>query len=275
MYNKPLEQFTINIFLKLKLFSQKYIIIDFMDVMLFINLIIIYVLNFNNRLLILKRKTFQYIQIAIHKFLKNILVGQLNFVGEIYFIGIIILFFTILVYNLLGMIPGFFCITAQLGVALTLSCSIFFCVIFFILYNCGIVYFIKLFIPNGVPSILLPLLFILELISFISRVLSLAIRLFANMVAGHSLLHILAGAFVNIINTIKKIDTFLIIVTLIPFIIILLVFFLEVGIAFLQAYVFIMLSCIYLKDTLIYVPGKNTFYSWYNKISVNKKTSHG
>jgi len=269
MYTKPLEQFTINIFFKIKLICQKYFMIDFMDLMFFINLIIIFFLGLNNRLYIFKRQTFQYIQAAIHKFLKNMLIGQLNFVGEIFFIGIIILFFTILVYNLLGMVPAFFCVTAQLGVALTLSFSIFFCAIFFIFYNCGALYFIKLFIPSGVPTVLLPLLFILELISYFSRVLSLAIRLFANMVAGHSLLHILTGAFVNIVNTLKKIDTLLLLLTLIPFFVIFAVFFLELGIAFLQAYVFVMLSCIYLKDTLIYVEHKNSIYTWY--LNLKKK----
>jgi F-type H+-transporting ATPase subunit a len=263
---KPLEQFTINIFFKVKLLFNRYFLFDYMDLMFLINLIIIAILNINNRIFVFKRKSFEYIQSAIHKFLKSILVSQLNFIGEVFFIGIIILFFTILVYNLLGMIPGFFCVTAQLGVALTLSCSIFFCVVFFIFYNCGALYFIKLFIPSGVPAVLLPLLFVLELISFISRVLSLAIRLFANMVAGHSLLHILSGAFTNILNTLKKFDTFLILLTIIPFIVILLVFFLELGIAFLQAYVFVMLSCIYLKDTLIYVAGKGLFYNWYKSI---------
>lgn len=269
MYNKPLEQFTINIYSKIKLIGKKYIIIDFMDLTFFVNILIIAILTINNKIFIFKKKTFQHIQIAIHKFLKNIIVGQLNFIGEIYFIGIIILFFTILSYNILGMFPAFFCVTAQLGATLTLSFSIFFCVIFFIFNNCGLVYFIKLFIPQGVPAILLPLLFVLELISFLSRVLSLAIRLFANMVAGHSLLHILSGALVNIINSLKKIDTFLIFITAIPFIVILLVFFLEVGIAFLQAYVFIMLSCIYLKDTLIYVSTKKEVSTKTSKIKEN------
>ena len=191
------------------------------------------------------------------------LINQLSYSGEIYFIIILILFFIILIFNLLGMVPGFFCVTSQLGVALSLSFSIFCGAVFFIFNNCGLNYFINLFIPQGVPKILLPLLFILEIISFLSRALSLAIRLFANMVAGHSLLHILAGALVNIINSLKRLDNIYIFLVLAPFIIILLVYFLELGIAFLQAYVFIMLSLIYLKDTLVYVKP--------NKIRKNNK----
>lgn len=256
MLYKPLEQFTIKTFLKQKLIIKYYFLIDFLDIMVLINIITTLILGFNNRIFIIQKRTFQYIQPILHQFLRNMLISQLSYSGEIYFIAILMLFFVILIFNLLGMVPSFFCVTSQLGVALALSFSIFFGAVYFIFNNCGLVYFIHLFIPQGVPKILLPLLFILEIISFLSRALSLAIRLFANMVAGHSLLHILAGALVNIGNNLKKIDNLFFFIIIIPFIIILLVYFLELGIAFLQSYVFIMLSLIYLKDTLVYINPK-------------------
>jgi ATP synthase subunit 6 len=252
-YNKPLEQFTIKTFFKQKLILKTYFFIDFMDLMLFINIILTFIIGLNNRIFIIQKRTFQFLQPILHQFLRNMLIGQLSYSGEIYFFAIITFFFVILTFNLLGMVPSFFCVTSQLGVALSLSFSIFFGAVYFIFNNCGLIYFIHLFIPHGVPKVLLPLLFILEIISFLSRALSLAIRLFANMVAGHSLLHILAGSLVNVGNSLKKIDNFFFFIILIPFIVILLVYFLELGIAFLQAYVFIMLSLIYLKDTLVYV----------------------
>ena len=281
MLFKPLEQFTIKVFLKKKISLKTYFLIDFMDLMLFINIIFTFIMGFNNRIFIIQKRTFQFIQPSLHKFLRNMLISQLSYTGELYFIAILMLFFVILIFNLLGMVPGFFCVTSQLGVALTLSFSIFFGAIFFIFNNCGLIYFINLFIPQGVPKVLLPLLFILEIISFLSRALSLAIRLFANMVAGHSLLHILAGALVNICNNIKKLDNFLFVIIIVPFIVILLVYFLELGIAFLQSYVFIMLSLIYLKDTLVYVKpeinnlsSKNSYFNLINKIKTYGKNSN-
>jgi ATP synthase subunit 6 len=166
----------------------------------------------------------------------------------------------------------FFCATAQLGVPLSLSLSVFFGTFYFILYNCDIIYFFNLFIPKGVTKVLIPIIFILEVISFLSRALSLAIRLFANMVAGHSLLHILSGALLSIGGGLKKIDNLIYLILIIPFIIILLVYFLEFGIAFLQAYVFIMLSLVYLKDSLIYVPKKEKF-SYFIKSKILKKNT--
>lgn len=254
MLFKPLEQFTIKPYLKKKINLKNYFVIDFMDLMVLFNIIFTFIMGLRNRTFIIEKRALQFIQPLLNQFLRNILLSQLGYSGELYFISIIMLFFTILIFNLLGMVPGFFCVTSQLGVALALSFSIFFGSVYFIFHNCGSSYFIHLFIPQGVPKLLLPLLFLLEIISFLSRALSLAIRLFANMVAGHSLLHILASALVNIGNTLKKIDNYFFFVIIIPFIIILLVYFLELGIAFLQSYVFIMLSLIYLKDSLVYVP---------------------
>lgn len=277
MLFKPLEQFTIKTFLKKKLLLKTYFLIDFMDIMLFINIICTFIMGINNRIFIIQKRTFQFIQPMLHQFLRNMLISQLSYSGEIYFLAVLMLFFVILTYNLFGMVPGFFCVTSQLGVALSLSFSIFFGAVYFIFHNCGLVYFIHLFIPQGVPKVLLPLLFVLEIISFLSRALSLAIRLFANMVAGHSLLHILAGALVNIGNNLKKLDDFFFLLLVIPFIIILLVYFLELGIAFLQSYVFIMLSLIYLKDTLVYVEPKShksQESNLINKIKTHGKNTH-
>lgn len=255
MLFKPLEQFELRAIFKKRIAkTETYAIVSYLDIMFLIEVLIVVIVTIKNLKYILNWRTYQPIVPLTHKFLRNILISQLSYTGEFYFIITFILFFIILVFNLLGMIPGFYCVTAQLGFALSLSFSVFFGSVYYVLRNCGLVYFINLFIPQGVPKVLLPLLFVLEVVSFLSRALSLAIRLFANMVAGHSLLHILINALVNIGNAFKNIDNFLIVIIIIPFIVILLVYFLEFVIAFLQAYVFIMLSLIYLKDTLIFVP---------------------
>jgi len=107
----------------------------------------------------------------------------------------------------------------------------------------GVNYY-KLFIPKNVPTYLIPFLMLIELISHIAKAFSLAIRLFANIMSSHLLLNILAGFALKILY-------FNLIVGLIPCILILAIVFLEIGIAFLQAYVFTVLLAIYFEETFI------------------------
>lgn len=109
-------------------------------------------------------------------------------------------------------------------------------------------HYFNLFLPSGVPVVIRPFLIIIEIISYITRVFSLSIRLFANMMAGHTLLKILIGfAFLLFFKLSLNIwlITFL---GVIPFLLVYLITFLEVAIAFLQAYVFTILLCMYIKD---------------------------
>jgi len=106
--------------------------------------------------------------------------------------------------------------------------------------------FLSFFVPKGVPSLLKPLLVLIELMSYLIRSFSLSLRLFANMMAGHALLQILAS-FVQVFLLSFSFLSFL---ALIPFFLVLFVFFLELGIAFLQAYVFVILLSIYFNDSL-------------------------
>lgn len=103
-------------------------------------------------------------------------------------------------------------------------------------------HFLNLFIPTGVPSFLLPLLVFIEVVSYIARGFSLAIRLFANLMSGHSLLHILLFFMTKILK-------FNFILGLLGLFLITIIFLLEIGISFLQAYVFVVLISIYLKDS--------------------------
>lgn len=103
---------------------------------------------------------------------------------------------------------------------------------------------LNLVVPTGIPNILVPFLTFIEVVSYVSRGFSLGIRLFANMMAGHTLITILAGFSFKLGTNIHGILGF------VPFIIVLLISFLEVGIAVLQAYVFMILLCIYMNDAL-------------------------
>lgn len=149
----------------------------------------------------------------------------------------------ILLYNLIGLLPFSFTISSHLAVTLTLSLSYFFSFLLVGIYHLKF-RFLYNFCPKNMPFWLLPLLIIIETLSFFLRPFSLGIRLFANMLAGHILLHILADSF---LYTLKLGILFLLPMTAILFAI----GCLELFIACLQAYIFTILLTIYLKDGLI------------------------
>lgn len=155
------------------------------------------------------------------------------------------LFILILFINLIGLVPYSFTLTSHIMFTFMLSFSVFLgLTIYVVLYKQE--HSIQLFIPGGdVPVALIPFLFIIELISYVSRTFSLAIRLFANMMSGHVLLYILTGFCAFLITDFGLLGALL---ATIPFILISAVFVLEIGIAFVQVYVFCILVSIYLGD---------------------------
>lgn len=156
------------------------------------------------------------------------------------------LFLIILSLNVTGLIPFGFCITSQIIITQFLGC---FAVIGLTLKGIQTlrIKFLNLFVPRNVPLVLLPFLVVIEFISFISRMFSLSIRLFANMVAGHALLHILMGAVLSIFK-LSLSSAAACLLFIIPSLIIFVIVLLEIGIAFLQSYVFVVLVSIYLSD---------------------------
>lgn len=178
----------------------------------------------------------------IYNFVFGLVKQQINVSGYPYFPIIFTLFLFILVANLVGMSLYSFTLTSHVTIAFTLSFSFFISIIIV-----GILTqkakFVDTFIPSGAPKILKPFLIGIEIISYFSRPFSLGIRLFANLMAGHTLLAILAN-FTFLIS--KK--NF--IVSLLPFFLIVAIVGLEAMIAGLQAYVFTVLVCIYLNDSI-------------------------
>lgn len=152
------------------------------------------------------------------------------------------LFIFICFSNLIGLTPYGFTTTSFIFKTFFLSGTLILGLTIYGIKEQGIKFF-EIFIPSGVPQALLPMLIVIEIVSYVSRAFSLAIRLFANMMSGHSLLNILSGFCVSLS---KK----SLILGLVPFIIILAITFLEAGIAILQAYVFIVLFAIYMNDAL-------------------------
>ena len=156
-----------------------------------------------------------------------------------YFPFVFSLFMFVLFCNMLGMLPYSFTVTSHIIVTFALAAVIFVGVTIIGFVNHGAGY-LKLFIPSGVPLFLLPLIVIIEIISYLSRPVSLSVRLFANMMAGHTMLKVFGG-FVISLGVLGG---------LLPLSFTVALTGLEILIAFLQAYVFAILTCIYLNDAL-------------------------
>jgi F-type H+-transporting ATPase subunit a len=154
------------------------------------------------------------------------------------------LFMFVLIANLLGMIPGFFTVTSHVIVTFALAALVITTVIGYGFYKHG-THFLRLFVPSGVPGWLMPLLVVIEVISFVSRPISLSVRLFANMLAGHIALKIFASFVVALAGA-----GFFAILSPLPLILTIALVALEFLVAVLQAYVFATLTSIYLNDAL-------------------------
>jgi len=155
------------------------------------------------------------------------------------------LFMFVLVANLIGLIPYSFTITSQLIVTATLALLVFFIVVIYGFWKNGL-RFLKLFVPSGVPWFFLPLITPIEILSFLSRPVSHSVRLFANMLAGHITLQVFAG-FIIMLAGAGVLGWF---GAALPFIMVVMLFALELLVACLQAYVFAILTCIYLNDAI-------------------------
>jgi len=156
------------------------------------------------------------------------------------------LFTFVLVLNLLGMIPGFFTVTSHIAVTAALAVLVILVVIVYGIYKNGLKFF-KLFWPSGVPLFIMPLITLIEILSFLSRPLSLSVRLFANMLAGHITLKVFAS-FIGLLATSLGVAGWL--MGILPFGMLIALTALEFLVAFLQAYVFTILTCLYLNDAI-------------------------
>lgn len=165
--------------------------------------------------------------------------------GQAYFPFIYALFVFILINNLIGMVPYSFASTSHFILTFSLSFTVVLGATILGLNKHGLKFF-SLFVPAGCPLGLLPLLVLIEFISYLSRNVSLGLRLGANILSGHMLLNILAGFTYNIMTS-GFVFFFL---GLIPLSFIIAFSGLELGIAFIQAQVFVVLTCSYIKDAL-------------------------
>ncbi len=174
-----------------------------------------------------------------YEFVANMVRQNAGTEGMKYFPFIFTLFMFILFANMIGMIPYAFTVTSHIIVTFVLALAVFIgvTIIGFVKNGVG---FLKLFAPSGAPMVLMPLLIVIEVISYLTRPVSLSVRLFANMLAGHTMLKVFAGFVVML----GFVGGWLPLAAMVAFT------GLEVLVAFLQAYVFAILTCIYLNDAL-------------------------
>ncbi len=165
--------------------------------------------------------------------------------GKRFFPIVFTLFFFILFGNLIGVFPYFFTFTSHIAVTMAMSLFVFILVTVVALREHGL-HFFSYFVPPGVPGLLIPLMVLIEVISYLSRIISLSVRLFANMMAGHVMLKVF-GSFIVMLGGLGVIGypaaglSLAVNTLLIGF---------ELLVACLQAYVFAVLTCIYLHDAV-------------------------
>ena len=180
-----------------------------------------------------------------YEFVANTVRSSAGTEGMKFFPFVFTLFMFVLFANLIGLIPYSFTVTSQIIITAALALTVFLVVVGYGFWRNGL-HFLNLFVPKGVPKAILPAIVIIEVLSFVSRPVSHSVRLFANMLAGHITLQVFAG-FIIMLASAGILGWF---GATLPFIMVVLLTALELLVAFLQAYVFAILTCIYLNDAI-------------------------
>ena len=237
--HSPLAQFEIKTLIPLKLGE---IDVSFTNSALFMSLTLIMVtlflvLGMRQRALVPER--WQFMAELSYEFVANLLRDTVGNEGRKYFPFVFSLFMFILFGNMLGMIPYSFTFTSHVIVTFAMALTVFIGVTILGFVKHGFRFF-SFFVPPGVSVVLWPLMIPIEIISYLSRPISLSVRLFANLTAGHTMLKVFAG-FIISLGVVGGILPFAFVVALTG---------LELLIAFLQAYVFTILTCFYINDSI-------------------------
>ena len=180
-----------------------------------------------------------------YEFVANTIRSTAGKEGMRFFPFVFTLFMFILVINLVGLIPYTFTVTTHIVITATLALSVFATVLIYGFWKNGL-HFFNLFVPKGIPIYILPLIVFIEVLSFLSRPISHSVRLFANMLAGHITLKV----FASFIILLGSAGIFGMAGAALPLALVVALTALELLVAFLQAYVFAILTCIYLNDAI-------------------------
>ncbi|MEI8320686.1 MAG: F0F1 ATP synthase subunit A [Alphaproteobacteria bacterium] len=234
----PLKQFVVKKLIPLEFFGIDLSFTNsalFMGIAVFLILILLFLGTLKNQTIPGRLQSFVEL---CYEFVANMLEENIGSRGKQFHPFVFSLFLFVLMGNFLGMIPYSFTFTSQIVLTFGLALIVFFTVILVGVLNHG-VKFLTIFFPEGAPWVMAPLLVPIEIISFLSRPVSLAIRLFANMMAGHTMLKVF-GLFTVSLG-VFGFSTILANSMLMGF---------EFLVSFLQAYVFSVLTCLYLNDAI-------------------------
>jgi F-type H+-transporting ATPase subunit a len=246
--SSPLDQFELRDIISINILDNFHISLTNIGLYLIISFFILISFhllgnNFNK----LMYNAYYVVKVVLYDTIYSIVINQINArrAGKAFFAFMYCLFTFILINNLIGMIPYSFASTSHFILTFSLSFSIVLgaTILGFATHNIG---FFSLLVPKGCPLGLVPLLVLIEFISYLARNISLGLRLAANILAGHMLLNILSGFTYNIMNS----GIIYLILGLLPLSFIIAFSSLELAIAFIQAQVFVVLSCSYIKDGL-------------------------
>jgi F-type H+-transporting ATPase subunit a len=235
---KPLEQFEIDRIVPLHLFGIDASYTNSALLMTIAAGLVIALVVLGTRRAALVPGRWQSVAEMSYEFVADMVETNAGHGGMTYFPFVFTLFMFILLGNLLGLIPYSFTFTSHIIVTFALAATVFIGVTIIGFARHG-AHFLKLFVPAGVPAVLLLLLVPIELLSYFIRPFTLSIRLFANMLAGHTMLAIFAGFAASVP-----------LFGILPVGIDVAIYFLELLVAALQAYVFAILTCLYLRDAL-------------------------
>jgi F-type H+-transporting ATPase subunit a len=238
-HHGPMAQFEIKRLIPLELFGYD---ISFTNASLFMVLALVLISGFlifaiSGRSLVPGR--LQSIAEGAYEFVANIVRENLGKEGMRYFPWVFTIFIFILTLNMIGMIPGSFTVTSHIIVTFALAAMVWIVATLIGFGRHGVGY-LKLFVPDGVPLWLMPLIVPIEIVSYLIRPISLSVRLFANMMAGHTMLKVFASFAVSL-PFIAKAAPVLFTAAFTG---------LEFLVAFLQAFIFTVLTCIYLNDAV-------------------------
>jgi len=247
--SSPLEQFQV-----IPIISLQYGIFDFSITNETVILIIIFFLTMSLIFSLVKEDNTFYIipskwQVVIegvYKLILSLVVDNIRDKrGQLFFPLVFSIFLFILSLNLIGLVPYSFTLTSHLIVTLALSLAVFIGINIICIRIHGMKFF-SLFLPPGTSIVLALLLVPIELISYVFKPVSLSIRLFANMMAGHTLLKVIAGFACTLMAN----SGILFLLHYVPLLILIPLFGLELGVALIQSFVFSILICIYLNDSI-------------------------
>lgn len=241
----PLEQFQLKTIVPLEVAGQD---VSFTNASLFMTLALLAIwvfMFFGMRRAELVPGRWQSAVEGIHEFVRGMVDENIGPKGRAYVPFIFSLFIFVLIANLIGLLPYAFTVTSHIAVTFAFASFIFLLCVIIGIAKHGL-HFFSLFVPPQTPIFLLPLIVVIELISFLSRPLTLSVRLFANMTAGHILLKVFAGFIISL----GLAGGVLPLIGILPMAMNVALYALELLVAVVQAYVFALLTCVYLNDSV-------------------------